>query len=241
MPQITMGTLTLSPQERPLIAVPLTDADVLSVQTLQAADIAELRIDMFKDLRKPYVKEIFHIFRDKFQGVAVIATCRSKEEGGVADISDEDRAGLFANVIDYADALDIEVESDISPEIGAFVNRLGKTLIASYHNFFQIPDANKLEAVYEQGMQIGATIVKIAATPNTMDDIKRLTAFTLSHDSVVTIAMGEKGMASRVFLPFAGSLFTFAYLETVTAPGQMSVDELRTFYSAFDGEATLLW
>ncbi|MBF0488542.1 MAG: type I 3-dehydroquinate dehydratase [Nitrospirae bacterium] len=233
MPQIKIGSLVLSPQERPAVAVPLTDVDVSSVGTLQTADIAELRIDMFVTHSLPHIIDIFKTFKNKFPGVPVIATCRSKEEGGAAAIADELRAKIFTHIIDLTDAIDIEVESDISAEISTLASKHSKTLIASYHNFSQTPDEKKLEEVYEQGRQIGARIVKIAVTPNNMGDIKRLTEFTLNHRPVVTIAMGDKGMASRIFLPLVGSLFTFASLETVTAPGQMSIVEVRKFYQTF--------
>ncbi|MEO5360061.1 MAG: type I 3-dehydroquinate dehydratase [Nitrospirota bacterium] len=233
MQHIKIGGLSLSPQERPQIAVPLNDADVLSIKTLRGADIAELRIDMFSDLSISYVQDIFKTFKGKFRGVPVIATCRSKEEGGAAAIADEDRTGIFSYIIDLTDAVDIEVESDIAPNIAALTNKHSKTLITSYHNFAQTPDERKLEEVYEQGRHIGARIVKIAVTPNGMDDIKRLTAFTLDHKPVVSIAMGDKGMASRIFLPLIGSLFTFASLETVTAPGQLSIDEVKKYYQGF--------
>ncbi|WP_420265396.1 type I 3-dehydroquinate dehydratase [Candidatus Magnetominusculus dajiuhuensis] len=231
MPQIKIGSLTLGP--RPLIAVPLTDMDVSSVETLQTADIAELRVDMFSDLHLPHIIDIFKTFKNKFPDVPVIATCRSKEEGGAAAITDALRVEIFTHIIDLTDAVDIEVESDISAEISTLTSKHSKTLITSYHNFSQTPDEKKLEEVYEQGRQIGARIVKIAVTPNNMTDIKRLTEFTLNHRPVVTISMGAMGMASRIFLPLVGSLFTFASLETVTAPGQMSIVEVRKFYQAF--------
>lgn len=234
MAEMKLGSLTLGLQKRPLIAVPLIDLDVSSIKQLRGADIVELRIDMFSDRRASHVVEIFKTFKEKFPGVPVIATCRSKEEGGAAAISDADRGALFAHVIDLADAADIEIESKISKEIAALANEHDKTIIASYHDFSKTPTGTELEAVYERGRkQLGAHIVKIAATPNGMDDIKRLAAFTLGHESVVTISMGEKGMASRIFLPFLGSLFTFASLETVSAPGQLSVDEVRRYYRAF--------
>ncbi|MBF0517801.1 MAG: type I 3-dehydroquinate dehydratase, partial [Nitrospirae bacterium] len=125
MPHIKIGQLILSPQERPHVAVPLNDADVLSVVGLHGADIVELRIDMFKDLHAPHLIDIFKTFKEKFHGVPIIATCRSKEEGGAAEISNEDRIGIFTRIIDLTDAVDIEVESDIAADMAAFVNKHG--------------------------------------------------------------------------------------------------------------------
>lgn len=235
MPQIKIGGLTLGRQhnKKPLIAVPLTDVDVDRLDNLRGADIAELRIDMLISQTAPYVRDIFIKFKEKFPDVPVIATCRSIKEGGSAAIADEGRVEILTNIIDLTDAVDIEIESTISTKIASLANNHEKTLIASYHNFEITPNDDALEDVYRRGIQTGAQIVKIAVTPNGMDDIRRLTAFQLSHESVVTVSMGAMGMASRIFLPLVGSLFTFASLETVTAPGQLSIDEVRKYYCAF--------
>ncbi|MBF0457408.1 MAG: type I 3-dehydroquinate dehydratase [Nitrospirae bacterium] len=232
MPQIKIGGIALGRQQtRPLIVVPVIEVD--NLDNLRGADIAELRIDMFISQLVQHVMMGFETFKKKFPGVPVIATCRSKEEGGAAAIAGEDRVAIFTHIIDLTDAVDIEIKSDIALKIADLANQHDKTIIASYHNFSKTPDDKYLEAVYERGKQTGAHIVKVAVTPNGMDDIRRLTEFQLSHESVVTISMGAMGMASRIFLPLVGSLFTFASLETVTAPGQLSIDEVRRYYQAF--------
>jgi len=39
--------------------------------------------------------------------------------------------------------------------------------------------------------------------------------------------MGEKGKHSRVIAPVYGSVMTYGYVDTPTAPGQLKVDELK--------------
>jgi 3-dehydroquinate dehydratase type I len=49
---------------------------------------------------------------------------------------------------------------------------------------------------------------------------------------LVCFCMGEKGKVSRLLSPMFGAYFTFASLEgDSTAPGQMSIAEMRNAYA----------
>ncbi|MBI3592233.1 MAG: type I 3-dehydroquinate dehydratase [Nitrospirae bacterium] len=47
---------------------------------------------------------------------------------------------------------------------------------------------------------------------------------------MITIAMGEKGLPSRVFSPICGSLITYGYVNHPSAPGQLSASELMYIF-----------
>jgi 3-dehydroquinate dehydratase-1 len=42
--------------------------------------------------------------------------------------------------------------------------------------------------------------------------------------------MGEKGLPSRIFTPLLGSPITFGYINTASAPGQLSVQEMMSIF-----------
>jgi 3-dehydroquinate dehydratase type I len=54
-----------------------------------------------------------------------------------------------------------------------------------------------------------------------------------SKNRLVCFCMGEQGRISRLLSPVFGAVFTFAALEQggETAPGQISINEMRTAYS----------
>jgi 3-dehydroquinate dehydratase-1 len=44
---------------------------------------------------------------------------------------------------------------------------------------------------------------------------------------VCTISMGATGKHSRIIAPVYGSVMTYGYVDTPTAPGQLRIDELK--------------
>ena len=230
---LKLGNLTLG--AHPLIVVPLTDSDVESLDTLEGADAAEIRIDMFL-MKNPAdaggISKTIALAAEKFR-VPLIATFRRKEEGGAADVSEETRFSMLEAAAGMAvvSALDIEINSPIAARVIQLANRNGKLSIASYHNFQETPAENFLDETARRGWAPGADVVKIAVMPHTARDLRAITSFTLRHHErgVVTIAMGPLGAASRLYLPLIGSLMTFASIRTLSAPGQLTVAEARRF------------
>jgi 3-dehydroquinate dehydratase type I len=218
--------------EFPLIAGVLTDRDVFTIKddSLDAVDIVELRVDMFDDLSHGHIKKIFETVKDKIKK-PVIATIRDVREGGQRQI--EDRLSLYKIVTPLSDLVDIEIISeDILTEIKKVCTAYKKLLIASYHNFESTPDDKFLKDIAAKGKRLGADIVKIAATANDREDLIRLMTFTLRHrdKGLITMSMGDKGLPSRILSPLLGSLITYGYITTPSAPGQLSATELMNIF-----------
>lgn len=82
--------------------------------------------------------------------------------------------------------------------------------------------------VVREAFEAGADIAKLAVMPHSFEDVLRLLEVTLhSKYAVCTIAMGDFGRHSRVIAPVYGSVMTYGYVDTSTAPGQLRVDELK--------------
>ncbi|TAN41159.1 MAG: type I 3-dehydroquinate dehydratase [Nitrospirae bacterium] len=212
----------------PLIAGSLTDDDVNTLESsaIGAADIIELRIDMFEKTTVQHVKNIFCKAVDKYKK-PIIATIRSLAEGGRQEV--EDRLAIFSNIINLADMVDVEIGSTgLLKDLRHLCDTHEKILLGSYHNFESTPDNNFLEGVFQKGKDLGVDIVKIAVTGKSRQDLFRLTEFTLKHrdDNIVSISMGDIGLPSRICSPLCGSLITYGYVTQPTAPGQISISEL---------------
>lgn len=230
MQNIQIGDITAGTY--PLIAVPLTDKSVLSGVDAEDADIIELRVDMFEKLSGEYIKEIVGKAKDTLKK-PVITTIRSYTEGGAVRISDKERESLFKAVIKCTDAVDIEIRSEIFNRIVKLAHRHKKTAIGSFHDFVQTPEPDKLSDIFKRGKSFKADIIKIAVMPNSADDLRTITELTLRfHDKgLIAVAMGGLGMSSRIYLPLIGSLMTFASLDIATAPGQLSLKDIKGFLS----------
>src|SRR5690606_33450116 len=112
--------------------------------------------------------------------------------------------------------------------------KAGVTSIASYHHFSVCPSVQRLQELADRSMDLGADVVKIAATCASPEELRRLARFTLDQADrgVIVIGMGAWAAASRIFFPALGSLLTYTFLGMPTAPGQLNCDDTIHYLSA---------
>lgn len=186
------------------------------------ADLIEIRIDL---LGKNVLKSLSEI---KSVGLPVIATNRIKEEGGSWMGSEEERISALIEAIPTVDAVDIELSAKDKGAVIEKARARDKTLIVSSHDFHGTPPKAEMQRILRQCMDAGGDIAKLAATPHSRGDIIDLIEVTLAAGApVCTIAMGELGRASRIIMPFFGSVLTYGSVSQATAPGQLRVDEIK--------------
>lgn len=209
----------------PAIAVVFNDKDVISTdrEKVLDADLIELRIDMFEDLDA--VENIFATAKEKFN-LPILCTIRSTKEGGKKEIPN--RLNLYEKLIPYCDFFDIEIFSHEAKPLRQLTKKNKIKLIASYHRFDITPSMDELEKVFKKALNIEADIIKIATMINTKKDMETLLLFTLKHkdDKVIVIGMGQRGIPTRVINPVFGSLITYASLNTISAPGQIPLEDM---------------
>lgn len=113
----------------------------------------------------------------------------------------------------------------------------GTSIILSAHFFEGTPSLPALLNRIENMKKKGADIVKIAAMAKEKKDL--LTILRLAenmgrcHERFIAISMGILGKSSRVLTPYFGGEMMFAALDSqsASAPGQMTVKELRETWS----------
>ena len=237
---IKIGNVELG--DTPKTALALCDeknADFVREAKSQGIDLLETRIDQFRNVNnKNYV--IKAIEQLKGNGLPIIATIRSKKEGGNY-IPDTKRLELFNAVIPLVDSIDIELSSkQILNKVVKRAHECEKTVIGSYHNFAGTPTNRILEEIIKEIKAHGMDIIKIASLAKNEEDVIRLMKITLNHrdKNIITISMGSIGLISRVFFPFLGSLITYGCIDIASAPGQLPInillEELRKFYPKFN-------
>ena len=111
----------------------------------------------------------------------------------------------------------------------------GAKIILSHHDHFRTPDPAKLASTLAQIQKFKPDVCKIVTTAQIPEDnLTVLSLLKANHQNspLVSFAMGQAGVWSRLLAPFYGAHFTYASLERgqETAPGQSTIAELRRIY-----------
>ncbi len=224
--------------KQPHIAVVITDQESNEELTAQGIDVLEVRVDLFRDLDKENIQKNF---RHRQQtGIPIILTVRTDPEEGAKSnnsISEDFKFQIFEDFIVCVDAIDIELKSPILFKVVALARKHQKIIIISSHNFDNTPPEDVLESIFTQAKEQKADIVKIAVKANSLNDVRRLSAFTIRHksDDIITMSLGKRGAISRIAFPAMGSLLTYSHINHPSAPGQIPLktlqEHLKIYYS----------
>ena len=189
------------------------------VKAASEADMIELRLDLVNEPIQA-IKAV-RLATTK----PIIATNRLKTEGGMFQGSERERIELLLQAAPFADFVDIELLAEQRDE---FLARVNKPVIVSYHDFLGMPDEDEMPTILENMKKTGAIYAKIAVTPKNLRDNLRILEFLLDTDlPLCMIAMGNIGRHLRAVAPLYGSVLTYGFVAKSTAPGQMSLAELR--------------
>jgi len=212
---------------KPRIVAVLGKEAARDVYAAGDADMIEVRLDLVAEDPLRAIEAVRRATR-----LPIIATNRLKSEGGSFEGSEEKRIELLEKASAYADYVDIELAAERRDEL---IGRLDMPVIVSYHDFARTPGREKLQAILAEMKGCSAALAKIAVTPTSQKDNLLLLDFLLDADlPLCMIAMGEMGRHLRAVAPIYGSVLTYGYISEATAPGQMSVRELRQALKLLD-------
>ena len=218
-------------------------------RSLPHADIIELRMDMIRDGDLNTLMERCRSYPDP---VSILVTNRRKEfydEGGDRLTTVEtQRVALLTEAVAFgADFVDIELDVTERLRMGLLslirANGMRTRLIVSHHDFSKTPSIKTLREIFHACVQAGADIVKIVTYANVPEDNLRILGLLpyarRKNQDMIAFCMGEKGKISRIVAPFLDSMFGFAPLErgAESAPGQLTVKEMRRVMKIFGSEA----
>lgn len=212
----------------------LEEAQALDATRYLDADIIEWRADY---LPKEAILQVAPAIFEKFAGRELVFTLRTRSEGGEIDLSPEEYIHLIKEVAQFyqPDYIDFEYYSykDVFEEMLDFPN-----LVLSYHNFQETPE-NMMEILSELTI-LNPKLVKVAVMAHTEQDVLDLMNYTRGFKTLnpeqeyVTISMGKVGKVSRITADVTGSSWSFASLDEVSAPGQISLASIKKIREILD-------
>jgi 3-dehydroquinate dehydratase-1 len=190
------------------------------VRAAKDADMIEVRLDLVSGDPLQVVKAVRSATIQP-----IIATNRLQAEGGKFCGSEEERIEILLKACEHADYADIELRADGRDE---FLRKTKRPVIVSYHDFSRTPGRDELIAIMEEMHACRAAIAKIAFTPAALkDNLLVLDLLLNAKMPLCMIAMGPLGKHMRAIAPIYGSALTYGYITEPTAPGQMSIAELK--------------
>lgn len=202
-----------------------------------AAQILEWRADCFEsEYTEKGIRDILAGVRNAAGDMPVLFTFRSLEEGGKRKLDDKDYLMLNLWALETGKVQILDVEYSRGKEIlSALKNKCREksvVFLVSYHNFEKTPDEKYLIELSKSMKISGADICKLAVMPENDRDVLRLLSVAdimgnQIHIPHISIAMGEKGMISRIYAGRLGSVLTFASLDQASAPGQIDTAEME--------------
>ncbi len=139
------------------------------------------------------------------------------------------RIRAFATLLPLVDAIDVEVESPERDALTKLARDADRRVVLSSHDFTKTPSPERFAAIVAEAERLQPDILKLAVFAHSPADLQRVLEFTRECElpGLVTIAMGEYGLISRIAAPFFGSLISYGFLDQANAPGQLSAAELH--------------
>ena len=202
----------------------------------ERVQMIEWRIDWFEAVDDTkQVLEVLRTLQKMCKSTLLLATYRSKKQGGEGSLSRESVANLLLALAESGDAdlLDAEYfELEHVEELFQKLHESGALIVASHHNFDETPSIDEMSELLSRMQSSGADIVKLAVMPHRQTDVAELLLVTARFKEqfpdtpLITMSMGSMGVVSRICGESFGSCVTFGAGEKASAPGQMGKKEL---------------
>jgi len=193
---------------------------------LKKSDFAEIRFDFLKPKDVPIALELM-----KKQLTRCVCTLRSKNEGGKFTGSENERKSIIKLIAEYNPFL-LDVEFNALQKDKKFLKYMknSKTkILVSWHDFKKTPTLQSLNKKF-RNMKKFSDYVKIVTTAKTVNDAAKILSLynNISKVNLIAFSMGEEARFTRILSLHMGSPFTYVSLGKPIAPGQFSLDEIRS-------------
>jgi 3-dehydroquinate dehydratase/shikimate dehydrogenase len=201
-------------------------------QALKLTRTVELRLDYLRGGAQ--IEEMLHWLRDRRIPADLVATARRISAGGRLRGELSLQMAVLAMFATYHGGwCDTEIEtceSQPGEVLRLFLKRT--RCIISFHDFQRVPRA-LLGIVTRLGQFCKEDeAIKIATQCNSYGDALRVLALCKGRSNVIAVPMGEIGLPARVLALAHGSALAYAAVGERTAPGQLTLDEMKSLYRA---------
>jgi 3-dehydroquinate dehydratase/shikimate dehydrogenase len=197
---------------------------------LRETSTVELRIDwLSSDTER--TRFLAWLRRNRPRNATFLVTCRRKGAGGLFPGSIECQVYWLIQAREAGCGwCDIEIETLRElPDQSIREYAVPHRVMLSLHDFNRTPPLDRAFKIPAHGE---VDVVKIAANARTIADSVRLLRLARRSQNCVASPMGEIGLPGRILSLRQGSVLTYAPVAQATAPGQVSLRDLKHLYRA---------
>ena len=198
-------------------------------KALSKSDYAEIRFDFLKKSDIPIVLEDI-----KKNLSRCVCTLRPKSEGGLFVGKEDERKSILRLIAEYNPyLLDVEFNTiQKDKKLASYLKKTKCRLLISWHDFKKTPNEDQLRIRHNKMKKISDVVKIVTVAKNVSDVSKLLSLYSVkSKSKTIAFCMGEQGKFSRILCLHLGSPFTYVSLGKAIAPGQFSVDEIKSLQS----------
>ena len=197
-------------------------------KALKKSDYAEIRFDF---LNPNLVPDALQLIRKDLR--KCVCTLRPVSEGGKFSGGEKNRISIIKLIAEYNPfLLDVELNTlSKNKNLRRYLKNTGTDILVSWHNFKQTPSNSALKKKLTQMKKISNNIKIVTMAKSINDATRVLSLYKNNNTKLIAFSMGNYGRISRILCLFLGSPYTYASLGKPIAPGQFSVDEVKSIFA----------
>ena len=198
-------------------------------KALKKSDYAEIRFDF---LNPNSVPEALHLIRKDLR--KCVCTLRPIRDGGKFSSSEKNRISIAKLIAEYDPfLLDIEYETlRKNKSLQRYLKNTNTSILISWHNFKQTPTISILKKKLLEMKKFSNNIKVVTMAKSINDGSRVLSLYNTSKNvKLIAFSMGNLGKMSRLLCLLLGSPYTYVSLGRPIAPGQFSLDEVKSIFT----------
>ncbi len=199
---------------------------VVTKKALKKSDYVELRFDFLKPEKVPEALKLVKSDLKKS-----VCTLRPKSEGGKFSGTEKERISILKLIAEYSPfLLDVEFNSLKKNKLLTNYLKITKTpILVSWHDFKKTPNFSFLNKMFKQMRKFSKNIKIVTNAKYAEDSALVLSLYGIaSRTNLIAFSMGDFGKMSRILCLYLGSPYTYVSLGKPIAPGQFSLDEIKS-------------
>ncbi|HKC79057.1 MAG TPA: type I 3-dehydroquinate dehydratase [Nitrosopumilaceae archaeon] len=205
-----------------------TKLNKLLQASLKRSDYIEIRFDFMEPNKVPIALSLVRKHMPR-----CICTLRPRSEGGKFSSSEKNRISILKLISEYNPyLLDVEYHTiRKNKSLQQYLKKTKTNLLISWHDFAKTPSISYLKSMNKKMAKFSKNVKIVTTAKSIKDTLCILSLYKFQNNTnLIAFAMGDYGRMSRILCTQLGSPYTYVSLGKPIAPGQFSLDEIKSIF-----------